>query len=43
MKVSSILGLLIVALVFQPFTATAQQSTHDPASGFSFDVYGDSR
>jgi Calcineurin-like phosphoesterase len=42
-KVCSILALLTFVLVLQPFTATAQQPSSSAESGFSFDVYGDSR
>jgi hypothetical protein len=43
MKVFSISALLIAVLGLQPFAATARQVSHSADSGFSFDVYGDSR
>jgi hypothetical protein len=42
-KARSIMALLITMYALQPFTATAQQASHPADSGFSFDVYGDSR
>jgi hypothetical protein len=42
-KVCSILALLTFVLVLQSFTAIAQQAPSSAESGFSFDVYGDSR
>jgi hypothetical protein len=43
MKVFSIVAILIATFGLQPLTATAQQVSHPADSGFSFDVYGDSR
>lgn len=42
-KVCSILALLTFVLVLRSFTAIAQQPPPPADSGFSFDVYGDSR
>jgi len=42
MKIS-IVALFTAVLAVHPFTAIAQQTSHPGESGFSFDVYGDSR
>ncbi|HXJ96660.1 MAG TPA: metallophosphoesterase [Terriglobia bacterium] len=43
MKVCSVLFALVAVLALQRPTATAQQASRPADSGFSFDVYGDSR
>jgi Calcineurin-like phosphoesterase len=43
MKVRSILFAVVIALALQCSTATAQKTPPATKSGFSFDVYGDSR
>src|SRR5580658_498238 len=43
MRFGSIPALLVAALGLQPLTVNAQQASQAVDSGFSFDVYGDSR
>jgi hypothetical protein len=43
MKVCSIVAILVAFWGLHPSPATAQQAPRPADSGFSFDVYGDSR
>ncbi|HZM09383.1 MAG TPA: hypothetical protein VFC15_04150, partial [Candidatus Limnocylindrales bacterium] len=43
LKSRSIFFALLAVLALQPLTVTAQQTSRPAETGFSFDVYGDSR